>query len=82
MLVSKNKISLPTHLKSLMKSDDDGPILMMSGEDVEKNQVRMQSYINSSRAHLENLKSELYKLLDVGYATAELYKVTSQFTAD
>jgi hemoglobin-like flavoprotein len=82
MRVSRGKISLPNNLKSLMQQDGDNPIQMIDRDDVEKNQEQIQSYIDSSRTHLMNLKKELYKVLDAGYATAELYQVNPDSTAD
>ncbi|MDR3501747.1 MAG: hypothetical protein P4L79_04115 [Legionella sp.] len=82
MRVNRDKVTLPDHLKSLMQQDADNPIQMIDRNDVEKNKKQIQSYIDSSRAHLMDLKKELYKILDAGYATAELYQVNPNSTAD
>lgn len=82
MRVSRSKISLPNNLKSLMQQDGDNPIQMIDRDDVRKKPKQIQSYIDSSRTHLMDLKKELYKILDAGYATAELYQVSPDSTAD
>jgi hypothetical protein len=82
MKIKQDKIALPSDMESLMQVSDDNPIATISGHDVQQNEAMIREYINSSRQHLEALKAELYKVLDAGYPSAELYKTDPGSTAD
>ncbi|KTD32407.1 hypothetical protein Lmor_2345 [Legionella moravica] len=82
MKIKQDKIALPGGIESLMQVSDDNPIATISGDDVQTNEAMIRAYIKTCRQHLEALKAELYKVLDAGYSTAELYRTDPASTAD
>ncbi len=68
MKIKEEKIAIPSKLG--LKPDPMEPI---TKEDIINNEAMIKKYIKSSRQHLENLKAELYHVVDTGYENAEHY---------